>query len=62
LSCGFDAAIRILAKEASKPLTSDAQKLVATLESDARLSDLVSYALSDDHFQARQALRLAIDA
>lgn len=62
LSGAFDAAVRILAKEAAKPLASDTSKLAATIESDPRLADLVGYALSDDHFQARQALRLAIDS
>ena len=62
LSGAFDAAVRILAKEAAKPLASETSKLAATIEGDARLADLVGYALSDDHFQARQALRLAIDS
>lgn len=62
LSGAFDAAVRLIAKDAGKPLATDAQKLVTTLESEPRLADLVSFALSDEHFQARQALRLAIDA
>ncbi|MCC7074657.1 MAG: tetratricopeptide repeat protein [Deltaproteobacteria bacterium] len=62
LSGAFDAAVRILAKEAAKPLAGETAKLAATIEGDPRLADLVGYALSDDHFQARQALRLAIDA
>jgi hypothetical protein len=61
--CGaFDAAVRLIAKDTGKQLASDAQQLVATLEGEPRLADLVSFALSDEHFQARQALRLAIDA
>jgi tetratricopeptide (TPR) repeat protein len=62
LSGAFDAAVRLIAKESGKPLASDAGKLAATLESEPRLADLVSYALTDDHFLARQALRLAIDS
>lgn len=62
LSGAFDAAVRILAKEAAKPLAGETAKLAATIEGDPRLADLVGYALSDDHFQARQALRLAIDS
>lgn len=61
LSGAFDAAVRLIAKETGRPLASDAQKLAATLEAEPRLADLVAYASSDDHFQARQALRFAID-
>jgi cellulose synthase operon protein C len=61
LSGAFDAAVRLIAKETQRPLASDAQKLATTIESEPRLADLIAYALSDDHFQARQALRLAID-
>jgi hypothetical protein len=62
LSGAFDAAVRLIAKDAGRPLASDAQRLAGTLESEPRLADLVSYAVSDDHFQARQALRLSIDS
>ena len=61
LSGAFDAAVRLIAKDAGKPLATDAGKLIVTIEAEPRLADLVSFALSDDHFQARQALRLAID-
>lgn len=61
VSGAFDAAVRIIAKEAQKPLASDTHKLAGTLEGEPRLADLVAYALSDDHFLARQALRFAID-
>jgi hypothetical protein len=62
MSGAFDAAVRLIAKEAQRPLASDVQKLTTTLENEPRLADLVAWALSDDHFLARQALRLAIDA
>ncbi len=62
VSGAFDAAVRLIAKEQGRPLASDATKLAGTLESEPRLADLVAYAVSDDHFQARQTLRLAIDA
>lgn len=62
LSGAFDAAVRIIAKETQRTLASEPQKLVGTVEAEPRLADLVAYALSDEHFLARQALRLAIDS
>ena len=62
ISGAFDAAVRLIAKDAGRPLASDAAKLAGTLESEPRLADLVGFAVSDDHFQARQTLRLAIDS
>jgi hypothetical protein len=35
--------------------------MIGALESNPHLVDLVSFSLSDEHFQARQALKLAID-
>ena len=63
LLCGaFDAAIRLVARDSGATLAGDTNAMVAALESNAQLSDLVSFALSDELFQARQALRLAIDS
>ncbi|MDP2344726.1 MAG: hypothetical protein Q8O67_27500 [Deltaproteobacteria bacterium] len=63
LLCGaFDAAIRLVARESGATLAGDTQAMVQALEGNAQLADLTAYALSDELFQARQALRLAIDA
>ena len=63
LLCGaFDAAIRLVARESGATLAGDTQAMVLALEGNAQLADLVGFSLSDELFQARQALRLAIDA
>ncbi len=60
--CGaFDAAVRLVARESNATLAGDTQAMVLALEGNAQLADLVGFALSDDFFQARQTLRLAID-
>jgi hypothetical protein len=62
VSAAFDAAIRLTAREQNLMLGGDAESLVTSIEANPLLVDLLSYALSDDHFMARQALRFAIDA
>lgn len=61
LAGAFDAAVRLIAKEAQRPLASEFEQLAATLEGEPRLLDLVGWAVSEDHFNARQALRLAVE-
>ena len=60
--CGaFDAAARLIARDCGVTLAGDTGAMVQSLEANAQLVDLISFALSDEHFQARQSLRLSID-
>jgi hypothetical protein len=61
LAGAFDAAARLVARETGTTLAGDTTAMVTALENNQQLSDLVSFVLSDEHFQARQALKLAID-
>jgi tetratricopeptide (TPR) repeat protein len=62
LLCGaLDAAIRLVARDTGASLAGNTAMLVQSLEQNTQLVDLVAFGLSDEFFQARQALRLAID-
>jgi hypothetical protein len=61
LAGAFDAAARLVARDTGTTLAGDTSAMVGALESNVQLADLVSFVLSDEHFQARQALKLAID-
>jgi tetratricopeptide (TPR) repeat protein len=61
LSGALDAALRLVARDAAVTFAGDTQAMVATIEAQPMLTDLIGYAVSDEFFQARQALRLAID-
>ena len=62
LAGAFDAAARLVARDTGVTLAGDTNAMIAALESNPRLVDLVAFSLSEEHFQARQALKLAIDA
>lgn len=62
LSGAFDAAARLVARDVGVNLAGDTAAMVASLEGNPALADLIAYMLSDEHFSARQALKLAIDA
>lgn len=62
LAGAFDAAVRLVARDGGVTLAGDTGGMVAALEGNAQLADLVAFSLSDELFQARQALRLAIDS
>jgi tetratricopeptide (TPR) repeat protein len=62
LSGAFDAAARLVARDVGVNLAGDTAAMVGSLESNPALADLIAYMLSDEHFSARQALKLAIDA
>ena len=51
-----------VARDTGVNLAGDTNAMIAALESNPRLVDLVAFSLSEEHFQARQALKLAIDA
>ena len=61
LAGAFDAAARLVARDTGTILAGDTSAMIAALENNVQLADLVSFVLSDEHFQARQALKLAID-
>ncbi len=61
LAGAFDAAARLVARDTGTTLAGDTAAMVTALENNPQLADLVSFVLSDEHFQARQALKLAID-
>jgi lipopolysaccharide biosynthesis regulator YciM len=61
--CGaFDAAGRLVLRENIPGAIADAAALQKAMSQTPDLVDLTAYALSDDHFLARQALKVAIDA
>jgi len=62
VAAAFDAAARLVARDTGATLAGDTAAMTAALESNPQLADLVAYALSDEHFQARQGLRMAIDS
>jgi len=61
LAGAFDAAARLVARDTGVNLAGDTNAMIGALESNTQLVDLVAFSLSDEHFQARQALKLAID-
>jgi len=61
LAGAFDAAARLVARDTGTTLAGDTTAMIGALENNPQLADLVSFVLSDEHFQARQALKLAID-
>jgi hypothetical protein len=62
LSAGaFDVAARLVARDVGVNLAGDTAAMIASLEANPSLADLIAYMLSDEHFAARQALKLAID-
>ncbi len=61
LAGAFDAAARLVARDTGATLSGDTTAMVSAVESSPQLADLVSFAVSDEYFQARQVLRLAID-
>lgn len=62
LAGGFDAAVRLVARESGTALAGDTQAMARAIEANPHLADLVSFALSDELFQARQILKLAIES
>lgn len=61
--CGsFPTAARLYARHRGTLLSEDPEMLVASLEADPVLNDLFTFALSDEHFQSRQALRFAVES
>ena len=61
LAGAFDAAVRIIARDTGVVLAGDQAAMTQSFASQPQLADLVSYSVSDEYFQARQALHLAID-
>lgn len=62
LSAGaFDVAARLVARDVGVNLAGDTAAMIASLEANPSLADLIAYMLSDEHFAARQTLKLAID-
>jgi len=55
------AAVRLAARDVGE-LPGDPAAMRAALESSPLLADLIAFAVSDAHFMARQALRLAVDS
>jgi cellulose synthase operon protein C len=62
LSGSFSVAARLYARHRGTLLAEDTEMLIASLEADAVLNDLFTYALSDEYFHTRQTLRFALDA
>ena len=62
LAGAFDAAARLIARDTGASMTGDTNAMIAALEQNPQLADLVAFQLSDEHFQLRQALQLAIDS
>lgn len=62
LSGAFDAAARLVARDVGVNLAGDTTAMIANLDSNPALADLIAFMLSDEHFSARQALKLAIDS
>jgi hypothetical protein len=62
LAGAFDAAARLVARDTGVNHAGDTTAKIAALESNSPHVDLVAFSLSEEHLQARQALKLAIDA
>jgi tetratricopeptide (TPR) repeat protein len=62
LSNEFAVAARMVRRRAGKQLPANSDELIAAVEGDPALMDLVHFAVSDGYFNVRQRLNVAIDA